>query len=78
MCSSLQLSTTARQFGFSDRGEIAVGKKADLALVKGDIVSVLSDARHLCLPVEGVWREGVLATVYEHGFPELRHGDLAA
>ncbi|CAG7558177.1 unnamed protein product [Fusarium equiseti] len=64
-------STTAARFGFEDRGEISVGKKADLALVKGDIADVLSDPKNRCLPVVGVWRDGVLASIYECGYPEF-------
>ncbi|QKD61320.2 uncharacterized protein FOBCDRAFT_148509 [Fusarium oxysporum Fo47] len=58
-------SNVAKRFGFNDRGEIAVGKKADFVLLKGDADSVLSDIQQRCLPVEGVWRDGVLANVYE-------------
>jgi imidazolonepropionase-like amidohydrolase len=64
-------STTATRFGFKDRGEISVGKKADLVLVKGDIADVLSDPKNRCLPIVGVWRDGVLAAVYERGYPEF-------
>jgi hypothetical protein len=77
MCQVLNFQHGTSVFWISDREEIAVGKEADTALVKGDIVSVLSDARHLCLPVEGVWRGGVPATVYEQGLPDLRYGALA-
>uniref|UniRef100_A0A0D2YDG5 Amidohydrolase-related domain-containing protein n=1 Tax=Fusarium oxysporum (strain Fo5176) TaxID=660025 RepID=A0A0D2YDG5_FUSOF len=64
-------SNVAKRFGFNDRGEIAVGKKADFVLLKGDADSVLSDIQQGCLPVEGVWRDGVLANVYEERFPEF-------
>jgi imidazolonepropionase-like amidohydrolase len=64
-------STTAARFGFEDRGEISVGKKADLALVEGDIADVLSDPKNRCLPIVGVWRDGVLASIYERGYPEF-------
>ncbi|KAM0499050.1 hypothetical protein ACHAP8_005754 [Fusarium lateritium] len=64
-------STTAARFGFKDRGEISVGKKADLVLVKGDITEVLSDPNNRCLPIAGVWRDGVLASIYERFHPEL-------
>jgi imidazolonepropionase-like amidohydrolase len=58
-------STTADRFGFHDRGRIAVGKRADLVLVQGDVVGAILDTRRRCLPLEGVWREGVMASVYE-------------
>ena len=64
-------SITAARFGFRDRGEISVGKKADLVLVKGDIAEVLSDPKNRCLPIAGVWRDGILASVYERLHPEL-------
>ncbi|KAG7404475.1 hypothetical protein Forpe1208_v016001 [Fusarium oxysporum f. sp. rapae] len=64
-------SITAARFGFKDRGEISVGKKADLVLLKGDIAEVLSDPKNRCLPIAGVWRDGVLASVYERLHPEF-------
>ncbi|KAK6703779.1 hypothetical protein SNK05_007728 [Fusarium graminearum] len=47
-------STTAARFRFKDRGEISVRKKADLALIEGDIADVLSDLKNRCLPIVGV------------------------
>ena len=63
-------STTAARFGFGDRGQISVGKRADLVLVEGDIAEVLSDPKKRCLPIAGVWREGILASVYTRNYPE--------
>ncbi|KAL2209393.1 composite domain of metallo-dependent hydrolase [Sarocladium strictum] len=48
-------STTARCFGWSDRGMVEPGKKADLLLVEGN---PLEDIREL-LNIRGVWRDGV-------------------
>lgn len=51
---------SARRFGFGDRGTVQEGKRADLVLVKGDLLKSLD-----CLwKEEGivkVWREGCLA-----------------
>lgn len=58
-------SLIADKFGFNDIGRIRVGKKADLVLVEGDVREVLSSAMNLCLPIRGVWREGVLSGVYK-------------
>jgi imidazolonepropionase-like amidohydrolase len=57
-------SLIADRFRFQDTGRVAIGKKADLVLVEGDIREVLSNPRTRCLPIRGVWREGVLATGY--------------
>ena len=62
--------TTAARFGFGDRGQISVGKRADLVLVEGDVAEVLSDPKKRCLPIAGVWREGILASVYTRNYPE--------
>jgi imidazolonepropionase-like amidohydrolase len=45
----------ARRFGLADRGELAVGKRADLLLVHGDPTTRVTD----CRAIAGVWREGV-------------------
>ena len=57
-------SVTADRFGFHDRGRIGSGKKADLVLVESDVREVLADQRKLCLPLTGVWRDGILASVW--------------
>jgi imidazolonepropionase-like amidohydrolase len=59
-------SLIADRFGFHDRGRIQSGKKADLVLVEGDVRKVLADEQKLCLPIQGVWRDGVLASVYKN------------
>ncbi|WP_394162912.1 amidohydrolase family protein [Galactobacter valiniphilus] len=48
-------STPARRFGLDDRGNIAVGLRADLLLVDGDPLEDISDS----LNIRGVWRRGV-------------------
>ncbi|KAN0121889.1 hypothetical protein V8E51_000215 [Hyaloscypha variabilis] len=53
------------RFGFHDRGRIEVGRKADLVLVEGDVSEFLAKEDNLCLPICGVWRDGVVAKVYE-------------
>jgi len=60
---------TAERFGFRDRGVLEVGRRADLVLLSGDVVDCLEvvggGAHGLCLPVLGVWREGVVGDVWE-------------
>ncbi|KAI9152242.1 hypothetical protein HJFPF1_09471 [Paramyrothecium foliicola] len=58
-------SITVDRFGFTDRGKLEKGRKADTVLVEGDVVAALADPKVLCLPIAGVWRDGVLAQVYE-------------
>jgi len=48
-------STTADLFGWSDRGRIAAGLKADLLLVKGNPLTDITDL----LNIRGIWRDGV-------------------
>ena len=48
----------AQVFGFSDRGTIAVGKRADLLLVKGDPTTNVSNARN----IQDVWVTGIQYT----------------
>ena len=48
-------SAPAQRYGFSDRGAIAVGKRADLLLVGGDPTINVSNARN----VKNVWARGV-------------------
>ncbi|VUC27892.1 unnamed protein product [Clonostachys rosea] len=55
ICSATAL--TAKVFGLKDRGEVAVGLKADLVLVEGNPVADI-DAT---LNIKGVWRDGILA-----------------
>ena len=57
-------SLIADRFGFQDLGRIEVGKGADLVLIEGDVRQVLSDPKNFCLPVRGVWREGISAAIY--------------
>lgn len=51
---------SARRFGFGDRGTVHEGKRADLVLVKGDLLKSLD-----CLwkdeGIVKVWRQGYLA-----------------
>ena len=58
-------SAIADRFQFDDRGRIEVGRKADLVLMEGDISASLADNDALCLPVKTVWREGVMATIFQ-------------
>ena len=48
----------AQVFGFNDRGTIAVGKRADLLLVKGDPTTNVSNARN----IQDVWVTGIQYT----------------
>lgn len=48
-------STTAHLFGWSDRGRIAAGLKADLLLVEGNPLNDIKDL----LNIRGIWRDGV-------------------
>jgi imidazolonepropionase-like amidohydrolase len=52
---------TAKLFGFSDRGRIADGLKADLVLVEGNPLEDIDATLNL----RGVWRDGVLTKQYE-------------
>ncbi|KIW01747.1 uncharacterized protein PV09_06923 [Verruconis gallopava] len=58
-------SEVADRFGFHDRGRVAVGKKADLVLVEGDVREAIADPNCRCLPVSCVWREGVSSIIYQ-------------
>ncbi|KAJ9643314.1 uncharacterized protein PV06_05432 [Exophiala oligosperma] len=55
-------SVPARRFGFDDRGVVEAGKRADLVLVRGDVVRDLQ-----CLwegdGILKVWRQGIEATL---------------
>ncbi|MNL69700.1 allantoinase [compost metagenome] len=48
-------SKPARRFGLNDRGNIAVGGRADFILVNGDPTTNISDT----LSIEAVWFKGV-------------------
>jgi imidazolonepropionase-like amidohydrolase len=48
-------SVPAKAFHLADRGEIAVGKRADLLLVKGDPTTSIKDTRNIV----SVWKVGV-------------------
>lgn len=50
----------AKRFGFSDRGEVAEGKRADLVLVKGDVTQRLQNLWEGD-GIVGVWKEGLKA-----------------
>jgi hypothetical protein len=47
-------SVAAKAFGLEDRGEIVVGKRADLVLVDGDPTSDIKATRHIL----GIWKNG--------------------
>ena len=51
---SAATAVSARRFGLSDRGTIAVGQRADLLLVDGDPTTTISDT----LNTRAVWRRG--------------------
>lgn len=57
-------SLTAERFGLNDRGVLEVGRLADIVLLEGDVRESMLDQSMLCLPISGVWREGILADVY--------------
>lgn len=64
----------AEQFGLSDRGVVAIGKRADLLLVEGDPTRDVSASR----AIVGVWKlgrrfdhEGYRATLAGQGRPHL-------
>lgn len=48
-------SVAARRFRLEDRGVIAIGKRADLLLVKGDPTLNIGDT----LNIQGVWKQGI-------------------
>lgn len=62
-------AAVAERFRFKDRGRIEEGLLADLVLLEGDAVGILGDKASLCLPIKGVWRQGVLTAQYEQ-FPK--------
>ncbi|OQU98886.1 hypothetical protein CLAIMM_04598 [Cladophialophora immunda] len=57
-------SATADAFGWSDRGRIAPGLKADLVLVEGNPMTDITDM----LNIRGIWRDGIKFEGHE-GFP---------
>jgi imidazolonepropionase-like amidohydrolase len=59
---ALQSATAvpAKRFGFTDRGEVAEGKRADLVLVKGDVAARLQNLWEGD-GIVGVWKEGFKA-----------------
>ena len=57
-------SLPAERFGFADRGVIESGRLADLVLLEGDVRTTLANENVLCLPISMVWREGILADVF--------------
>ena len=52
----------ARFFGISDRGTIAVGRRADLLLVRGDPTKDITASRNII----GVWKNGSLISRTVH------------
>lgn len=50
----------ARRLGFTDRGTVEVGKRADLVLVKGDLLDGLEQLWEGD-GITGVWKEGLAA-----------------
>ena len=56
---SAATSVTARRFGLTDRGTIAVGQRADLLLVDGDPTVTIGDTLNL----REVWRRGTRTTL---------------
>ncbi len=52
---SAATAVTARRFGLTDRGSIAVGQRADLLLVDGDPTTTIGDT----LNIREVWRRGI-------------------
>jgi imidazolonepropionase-like amidohydrolase len=50
----------AKRFGFTDRGEVTEGKRADLVLVKGNVTKRLQDLWE-GEGIVGVWKEGFKA-----------------
>ncbi|KAJ4361707.1 hypothetical protein N0V95_001600 [Ascochyta clinopodiicola] len=59
-------SLVAKRFGFSDRGRLAEGLNADLVLVEGNPLENIDDTLNL----RGVWREGMLCSVYKEGMEQ--------
>ncbi|KAL2876121.1 hypothetical protein SGCOL_008660 [Colletotrichum sp. CLE4] len=57
-------SITAERLKFPDRGRVESGRKADLVLVEGDVLEVLSLGDGKCLPIKAVWREGLLSSSF--------------
>ena len=55
-------SVGARRFGFDDRGMVEVGRRADLVLVKGDVVEKVSRLWE-DEGIVGVWKEGVVGVL---------------
>lgn len=59
-------SVVSERLGLSDRGVLEVGRRGDLVLLKGDGVGGWGEGEgELTLPIEGVWREGVVAEVWK-------------
>ncbi|EXJ67340.1 uncharacterized protein A1O5_09353 [Cladophialophora psammophila CBS 110553] len=54
-------AVTAKRFGFTDRGEVAEGKRADLVLVKGNVTERLQNLWE-GEGIVGVWKEGLKAS----------------
>lgn len=52
----------ADKLGLYDRGRIATGRKADIVLIRGDVLEELGRADGKGLPVEAVWRDGVFGS----------------
>ncbi len=50
---------SAKRLRLPDRGQVAVGKRADLILVRGDPTQNINDTTN----IEKVWKKGVLCEI---------------
>ncbi|KAF6807774.1 hypothetical protein CSOJ01_07976 [Colletotrichum sojae] len=54
----------ADRLGMHDRGRIEAERKADIVLVRGDVLEELGKEDGKGLPIEAVWRDGVFASAF--------------
>ncbi|KAF6834225.1 amidohydrolase [Colletotrichum plurivorum] len=54
----------ADRLGLHDRGRIEAERKADIVLVRGDVLEELGKEDGKGLPIEAVWRDGVFASAF--------------